>query len=87
MLATIHIVPEKEVVGFRWKSTILKKSQKIIVLAMYITCGLSDQDKTEKKNKITCGCMPHITQTDVMILASINMLLNDDMYEYKDTFI
>jgi hypothetical protein len=37
LLATVHIIPQKEVVGFWWKPTILKQSKEVIVLAMYVT--------------------------------------------------
>jgi len=40
LLSTIHIVPQKEIVCFRGKATVLKESQKVIVLPMDVPTNL-----------------------------------------------
>lgn len=40
LLATVDIVTEEEIVGFRRETTVLEQAQKIVVLSMYITANL-----------------------------------------------
>ena len=37
LLATVHIVPEEQVVGFGGKSSVLKEPQKVIILSVDVT--------------------------------------------------
>lgn len=41
LLATINVVTEEQVVGFRRETAVLKKSQQVIVLPVYIAANLS----------------------------------------------
>jgi hypothetical protein len=41
LLASVDIISEEEVVGFRWKPAVLEQTQKIVVLAVNITAYLS----------------------------------------------
>lgn len=41
LLATINVVTEEQVVGFRGETAVLKKSQQVIVLPVYIAANLS----------------------------------------------
>jgi hypothetical protein len=40
LLAAVDVVTEEEVVRFGWKSAVLEQTEKIVVLAMYITADL-----------------------------------------------
>ena len=44
LLATVYIVAEEEVVGFRGEATVLEEAQKIVVLSVDIATDLSDED-------------------------------------------
>lgn len=46
LLASVHIVPQKEVVAFRREAAILEQPQKVIVLAMDVTCDPGNQVST-----------------------------------------
>ena len=39
LLSSVHIVSQKEIIGFWRESTIFEKSQKIIVLSVYISAN------------------------------------------------
>lgn len=41
LLATINVVTEEQVVGFWGETAVLKKSQQVIVLPVYIAANLS----------------------------------------------
>lgn len=40
LLSSVDVVTEEEVVGFRWESSVLEESQKIVVLSVNITANL-----------------------------------------------
>lgn len=39
LLSPIHVITQKQVVGFRWEAPVLKQAQKIGVLAVDIACN------------------------------------------------
>jgi hypothetical protein len=41
LLSSINIVSQKEIVGIRWETSVLKQSQQIVVLPMDITTNLN----------------------------------------------
>lgn len=38
LLAPVHVVPQKQVVGFRRETSVLEEPQEVIVLAVDVTC-------------------------------------------------
>lgn len=38
LFATIHVIAEEQVVGFRWKTAVFEQTQQIVVLSVYIPC-------------------------------------------------
>lgn len=39
LFSTVHIIAKKQIIGLRWESSIFKKSQKITILTMNVTCN------------------------------------------------
>ncbi len=40
LLASVDVISEEQIVGFRWESTILEQTEEIIVLTMDVTTNL-----------------------------------------------
>lgn len=36
LFASVHIIPQKEVVGVRWEASVLKDAQQVVELAMNV---------------------------------------------------
>jgi hypothetical protein len=36
LFSPVHVVAEEQVVGFWWEATVFKKSEEVVILAMYV---------------------------------------------------
>lgn len=45
LFASVDVVPKKEVVCFRWESSVFKEAEKVVILAMNITTDLRQAKK------------------------------------------
>ena len=50
LLASVDVVPKKEVVCFGWESPVFKQAEKIVILAMNITTDLR-----QRKQRVSVG--------------------------------
>lgn len=55
MFSSIDIVTKEEVVGFWWETAVLKKSKKIIILAVNVTCGFGKSTKERHERGVDSG--------------------------------
>lgn len=55
LLATIHVVPKEEVVGFRGESTVFEQTKEIVVLSVDVTANLkTDQKHVSRGFRVKC---------------------------------
>lgn len=40
LFPSVNVVSKEEIIGFRWKPSVLEESQKIVILPVYITANL-----------------------------------------------
>jgi hypothetical protein len=43
LLTSVNVISKEQIVGFGWKSAVLEKAQKIIILTMYISTNLLEE--------------------------------------------
>jgi len=74
LLATVHVVTKEEVVGVGRESTILKKSQQVVVLTMYITADLDWRLQLQQNGLTDKDVSRSEAETSYFLLGEVHLL-------------